>query len=140
MPRKIACMILIAQMAVCAAALAAESDKKAAALSAAYSWLNQVDQGSYAKSWQEAAEYFRNTVPEGKWIEGLKAVRNPLGKLVSRAVRSSSYSTALPGAPDGEYVVIQFDTSFENKKAALETVTPMKDPDGVWRVSGYYIQ
>jgi hypothetical protein len=24
--------------------------------------------------------------------------------------------------------------------SALETVTPMLDPDGIWRVSGYYIQ
>jgi len=45
-----------------------------------------------------------------------------------------------PGAPDGEYVVIQYDSSFENKTEAVETVTPMLDPDGVWRVSGYYIR
>jgi ribosomal protein S17E len=40
----------------------------------------------------------------------------------------------------GEYVVIQFETSFENKKTAVETVTPMMDKDGIWRVSGYYIK
>ena len=43
-------------------------------------------------------------------------------------------------APDGEYVVIQFATSFENKKTALEKVTPMMDKDGKWRVSGYSIK
>jgi ribosomal protein S17E len=46
----------------------------------------------------------------------------------------------LIGAPDGEYIVIQFETSFENKKAAIETVTPMMDKDWRWRVSGYYIK
>ena len=30
---------------------------------------------------------------------------------------------ALPGAPDGEYVVIQFETAFQNKARAVETVT-----------------
>jgi hypothetical protein len=45
----------------------------------------------------------------------LKAVRKPLGKVISREVKSKSHHTSLPGAPDGEYVVIQFDTSFENK-------------------------
>jgi hypothetical protein len=45
----------------------------------------------------------------------------------------------LPGVPDGEYVVIQFSTVLEKKAAATETVTPMKGPDGHWRVSGYYI-
>jgi hypothetical protein len=47
---------------------------------------------------------------------------------------------SLPGAPDGEYVVIQFKTAFENKKFAIETVTPMLDGDGKWRVSGYFIR
>jgi hypothetical protein len=35
---------------------------------------------------------------------------------------------------------VQFDTSFERKSAAVETVTPMIDPDGRWRVSGYFIK
>jgi len=46
----------------------------------------------------------------------------------------------LPGAPDRKYVTIQIESVFENKSAAVETVTPMLDPDGVWRVSGYYIR
>jgi len=29
---------------------------------------------------------------------------------------------------------------FEKKKAAVETVTPMMDRDGTWRVSGYFIK
>jgi hypothetical protein len=45
-----------------------------------------------------------------------------------------------PGAPDGEYVVIQFETSFEKKKSSIETITPIKEKDGSWRVSGYYIK
>jgi hypothetical protein len=36
--------------------------------------------------------------------------------------------------------VIQFATSFENKQSAVETVTPMRDSDGTWRVSGYYVR
>ncbi len=42
--------------------------------------------------------------------------------------------------PDGEYVVVQLETSFANKKAAVETVTPMLEKDGRWRVSGYFIR
>ncbi len=49
-------------------------------------------------------------------------------------------SNTLPGAPDGEYVVIRYRTEFENKMKAVETVTPMLEADGAWRVSGYYIR
>jgi len=49
-------------------------------------------------------------------------------------------ATSLPGAPDGDYVVIQFQTSFANKASAVETITPMRDRDGAYRVSGYFIR
>jgi len=48
--------------------------------------------------------------------------------------------TDLPNAPKGKYVVIQFKTSYRNKKDAIETVTPMKERDGGWKVSGYFIK
>jgi hypothetical protein len=57
-----------------------------------------------------------------------------------REIKSTQYTTTVPGAPDGQYVIIQYETSFENKKVAVETVTPMLDKDGTWRVSGYYIK
>jgi hypothetical protein len=120
--------------------LAAEADKVKLALSSAETWLSLVDEGKYADSWNEAAGYFKGAVKQEQWEEMLKAVRKPLGKVISREVKSKSYHTSLPGAPDGEYVVIQFDTSFEIKKSAIETVTPMKDKDGKWRVSGYFIK
>jgi hypothetical protein len=37
-----------------------------------------------------------------------------------------------------EYVVIQYETQFEHH-TATETVTPMLDKDGAWKVSGYFI-
>jgi hypothetical protein len=64
----------------------------------------------------------------------------PLGKVILRQLKIKAYQTTLAGAPDGQYVVIQFETSFQNKRSAIETVTPMLDKDGQWRVSGYYIK
>jgi hypothetical protein len=46
----------------------------------------------------------------------------------------------MPGAPDGEYVVVQYETEFERKASAVETITPERDKSGTWRVSGYYIK
>jgi hypothetical protein len=111
-----------------------------AAVKAAEDWLALVDSGDYSKSWSEAAELFRSSVTREQWDKSLAAARKPLGEVVSREKKSAQFATSLPGAPDGEYVVIRFDTSFTNKKAAVETVTPMKDPDGTWRVSGYFIK
>lgn len=121
-------------------AVAAESDKEKAAAAAAEKWAVLVDEGKYADSWREAAEYFKNAVKQEQWEQMARAVRQPLGKTVSRKVKTAAYKTSLPGAPDGEYVVIEFETVFENKKEAVETVTPMMDKGGVWRVTGYFIK
>ena len=110
------------------------------AVKASSQWLALVDGGKYAESWGESAQMFRAAVTKEKWQESLTAVRKPLGKIISRSVKSKHYSRSLPGAPDGEYVVIQYDASFENKRSSGETVTPMLDNDGKWRVSGYYIR
>jgi hypothetical protein len=110
------------------------------AVASAEAWLSLVDEGEYEKSWEAAADYFKQAITVEQWEQSLRAARAPLGAVVSREVRSASYVTELPGAPDGEYVVIQFATSFEHKKSATETVTPMKEKDGSWKVSGYYIK
>jgi hypothetical protein len=115
-------------------------DAGAAAVAVAESWLKLVDAGKYDKSWDEAAQLFKKAITKINWRQALGAARKPLGKNISRKVKTQSYRTSLPGAPDGKYVVIQFESSFENKKSAIETVTPMMDKDGKWRVSGYYIK
>jgi len=121
-------------------AMARDAGKEASAVSAAEKWLATVDAGHYSESWKEAAELFRNAVKPEQWEQSMQTARKPLGKRLSRKVLTKSYEASLPGAPDGEYVVIQFETSFENKITAIETVTPMMDRDGKWRVSGYYIK
>ncbi len=111
-----------------------------AAQAAADSWLKRVDDGEYAASWDQAARLFKGAVTKDQWKQAAAGVRGPLGKLVSRKVKSREYMEKIPGGPDGKYVVIQYETVFEKKSSAIETVTPMVDPDGAWRVSGYFIR
>jgi len=111
-----------------------------AATARASAWLSLVDEGNYVESWNQASGFFKAAVTQEQWQQSLRAFRLPLGKVVARKLKSKQYTTTLPGAPDGEYVVIQYETTFENKQSATETVTPMLDKDGKWRVSGYYIK
>ena len=103
-------------------------------------WLALVDSGKYVDSWQEASQIFKAAVTKEQWQNALRRSRDPLGKMLSRKLKSATYKTTLPGAPDGEYVVIQYESSFEHKQSAVETVTPTLDKDGRWRISGYYIK
>jgi hypothetical protein len=124
------------------ATTAGASDQTAVdeATKAADRWLKLVDAGDYKQSWDTASSLLKNAVTEDQWAQQVGTARKPLGALVSRKLKSTQYATSLPGAPDGKYVVIQYESVFQNKSAAVETVTPMLDQDGQWRVSGYFIR
>ena len=131
-------LILTVICLTCTNSIAGEAEKDA--LKAAEEWLILIDADDYGASWDNAAELFKKAVTKEQWEEAIRPIKSAMGDLISRKMKSAKYTDSLPGAPDGEYVVIQFSTSFANKKSAIETVTPMKDPDGNWRVSGYYIK
>ena len=118
----------------------ADQGAKKAAQKAAESWLSLVDSGEYSQSWNEAAQIFKQKVSLQQWKITLESVRIPFGKLKARRFKTATYTDTLPGAPDGKYVVIQYETTFENKRSAIETVTPMIEKDGQWKVSGYFIK
>src|SRR5215470_7123173 len=121
-------------------AIAMAQDKNIeAAKKSAESWLAVVDKGDYVTSYDEAASIFKLRVTKEDWLQKVRGARSPLGKVTSRKLKGTQYKTSLPGAPNGEYVVIQYGTSFENKRSAVETITPTLDKDAQWRVSGYFI-
>jgi hypothetical protein len=136
--RGLAWMAIIILVAAGAARAADKPEDLAQA--AAESWLKLTDAGNADVSWDQAAKLFKGAVTKEKWAQALAGVRPPLGKVISRKLSSRQYGEKMPGAPDGKYVTIQYDTVFENKASAVETITPMLDPDGVWRVSGYFIR
>lgn len=134
--------MVVTVFCILAFSCSASTDQAAeeSAVAASKTWLSFVDDGRYSDSWDEAATFFKSAVTNEQWLASMKAFRMPLGKSISRKIKSKQYTTSLPGAPDGKYVVIQYETSFEHKKSAIETITPMLDKDGTWRVSGYYIK
>jgi hypothetical protein len=117
-----------------------QQDAVQAAAREAEEWLGKLDAGRYAECWNEASEMVRNAVTLDKWESTMKNARDPLGRLNSRKLQSATYTTTLPGVADGEYVVIIYDTSFEHKATAQETVIMSREKDKVWRVAGYYIK
>ena len=133
-------VVLLLTIAFVAAPAWSADAPEDAAQAAAESWLELVDAEHYGESWDRAAALFKGAVTREQWIQAASGVRGPLGTLVSRKISSRKYTDQLPGAPDGKYVVLQFDAVYENKSSAVETVTPMLDEDGVWRVSGYFIK
>jgi hypothetical protein len=116
------------------------SQKEKEGLAAADSWLKLVDSKQYDQSWKEGSESFRKAVSSDQWVRQLETVRTPLGSVGTRKLKAVRYTRQLPGVPDGDYVIVQYDTTFDGRGPSVETLVPMKDKDGQWRVSGYFIK
>lgn len=119
-------------------ATATPADEQAA-VTAAKTWLALVDKGQIGQAWDSSASFLKSAAPKQQFVNQVKPIRDAFGKVLSRTLKGKQFTKTVPGAPDGEYVIIQFDTTFEKKKDAVETITPMKDK-GQWRVSGYFIK
>jgi hypothetical protein len=103
------------------------------------SWLALVDAQSYAASWDTAASSFKRVVPRDTWSTTIEEVRVQLGTLKARVLKSATPGKP-PGAPQGEYIVFRFDTTFERGPALIEVVAALKETDGTWRVAGYLVK
>ncbi len=132
--------LLAAASLTLAPAFAADEIDTGPAMSVAESWLAMLDNHRFAESWEVLAPSFQQSVPKPEWESQMLTVRGPLGGVTSRKVRSATYGRTMPGVPEGEYVVIQFDTRFDNRPLTIETVTPLREPGGTWKVSGYHIR
>jgi hypothetical protein len=120
----------------CALAMAAATPGEEA-VAAGQKWLSLLDDQKYEESWKQAGAKFRDDVKQEQWVDALKRSREPLGALVSRTGARVQLTTSLRGAPDGEYAVIHFTTSLQNK-TITERLDLVKE-DGRWQVFAYAI-
>jgi hypothetical protein len=111
----------------------------AASVKASDAWLPIIDAGKYGESYDGFCVVAKMVLTEDKWVKTNEQVRAPLGKLVSRALKSKQYLSGLPNGTQGQFVILQYETEYANLNAT-ETVTTMLDKDGQWRIAGYYIR
>lgn len=105
-----------------------------AAARSAIQWLEVVDAGNWAESWNATGQAFKTLNTSDKWAAVSRNVRVPLGGVQSRELVGDEF---VPAPPYG-YRVIRFRTSFANKTGVVETVSLSRE-DESWKVVGYTI-
>lgn len=108
--------------------------------SSARSWLEFVDGGQYQESWENSSPLLKAKIPEAVWMKSLTTLRSSRGAINTRFIATAGATKSLSGFPDGDYVVLQFYTTFTGKGLILETVTLVKAADESWQVCDYVIK
>ncbi len=103
-------------------------------------WVALIDSMDYEASWERASSAFRQQVTQAEWEQALRSTLGPLGPLLARAPQGREYTTTLPNAPEGEYIVITYGSSYTQLENAVETLVMVRNPAGMWKPAGYYVR
>jgi hypothetical protein len=113
-----------------------EEDKES--IEAGKRWLELLDADQAGAAWDSASKQLRSIVKRDKFIADVRSVRKPLGKLASRTPLKFARAHELPGAPAGDYALIEFEAKFANGKRLTEQLVWSAESGDTWRVAGYY--
>jgi hypothetical protein len=101
-------------------------------------WLQLLDAGKPGAAWDVASNQLRSGVTRDKFIAEMRRVRKPLGKLSSRTPVKFARAHDLPGAPSGDYAIIEYDAEYANGKHLSEQLIWAIAEGDIWRVAGYF--
>ncbi|MBX3616892.1 DUF4019 domain-containing protein [Nitrosomonas sp.] len=108
--------------------------------STARSWFKLVDDGQYKEGWEMSSTLFKTKTPEAQWIKSITEIRILRGAMTARYIATAGVTKSVSGFPDGEYIVLQFYTTFAEKGLAMETVTLVKIAENTWQIADYAIK
>jgi hypothetical protein len=134
-----ALIVPIAQPSLFAFQQAAPATEERAAERQALGFLGYLDHGRFADSYAYTGMLIRAQVDRASFASQVEKARQGTGAMLTRELMDASYETSVPGAPDGQYVVLHYHSSFADRQEAVETLT-LAFAKGYWRVSGYYIK
>jgi len=106
-------------------------------IEAAKKWLELLDTDKAGLAWDNASKQLKSVVKRDQFVAQMRGVRKPLGKLQSREAVKFGRANELPGAPAGDYTLIEFEAKYKNGKLAEQVVWSIEEGD-IWRVAGYF--
>jgi hypothetical protein len=110
------------------------------AQAAAYAWLASFDTGDGADNWLQSASIFKERVRQDDWQKRVDDQRTQFGRLKTRTLKGMEFTRQLENAPDGEYFVLRYLSTYAKKDTVVEILVPTRDRDGNWKIANYVTQ
>lgn len=102
-------------------------------------WLGLIDQAKYKDAYKASSQHVRAQVTAEEWEQQIRMMRDAAGTLQMRTFASAKPTRTMAGAPDGDYMVLEYNTAFAKKAKAVETVMLSREGNA-WKAAGYFIR
>ena len=102
-------------------------------------WLGMVDGLAHQDAWATADPLFKEAVMPEQWQRILSGLRAAWGPVKSRTLFHNTFIQSLPGMPAGDYLILRFLSTFENKPDAMETLTLIHREQDGWQIAGFFV-
>lgn len=105
----------------------------------AETWLDLIDQESYAVGWELAGAGLKGAARKEDWMRTVAAARLHRGPVLARRLAEESATEAVAGLPPGEYMLLSFATAFRGTGDSVESLI-LEREEGGWRVIAYFVR
>jgi len=112
----------------------------AEAQAAADAWLASFDTGDAGDNWLQSAGIFKERVKQDDWQKKVEDQRTQFGRLKTRTLKGMGFTRQMDNAPDGEYFVMRYLSTYAKKDNVVEILVPTRDRDGNWKIANYVAQ
>jgi hypothetical protein len=103
-------------------------------------WLSKLDNGWFQQCYDETSQKLKDGLDKNQWLNNMITYRKPLGTADKRQEINMIYEPEIANVGKGDFVIIQYAAIYQQKLAVIEAVTLIKEEDGSWKVSGYWIK
>lgn len=110
-----------------------------AALTTAEDFISVLDQQDYATAYQTSSKLLKLKIPQKTWINEQATAFQLLGQAEKRQLMSVKAREVYPSFPDGNYLIIAYETKTTYKAKAVEVLL-LKEEHHTWQVCRYSIR
>jgi hypothetical protein len=114
------------------------ADQTEQAREAADAWLALFDADDIEGTYETAAETFKTQVEMQDWQMQAEQVKQAVGELDGRTYMETTYADELPQAPEGDYMIVQYDTQYANLNVTEFVILVLEED--TWRMVGFNAQ
>ncbi len=110
-----------------------------AALTKAERFVGILDSRNYDRAYLQTSDLLKLRTPQTEWIRQQEIAFQLLGDVRERQLSTVKARAVYPGLPDGNYLIVCFETRTAHKVKAIEVVL-LKEEETDWQVCNYSIR